>query len=69
GWVTNRRPPSERRRIYRPAITIARGEEIMAFHLGSCVVMLLERDSHEWVPGLTAGREIRLGEALARPLA
>ena len=68
GWVTNRRPPSERHRTYQPALTIARGEEIMAFHLGSCVVMLLERDSHEWVPGLTAAREIRLGEALARPL-
>lgn len=68
GWVTNRRPPSERRRTYRPPLTVGRGEEIMAFHLGSCVVMLLERGSHEWVSGLTAGREIRLGEALARPL-
>ena len=67
GWVTNRRPPSERRRTYQPALTISRGDEIMAFHLGSCVVMLLERGSHEWMPGLTAGREIRLGEALARP--
>lgn len=68
GWVTNRRPPSERHRTYQPALTIARGQEIMAFHLGSCVVMLLERGSHEWVPGLTAGTEIRLGAALARPL-
>ena len=68
GWVTNRRPPSERRRTYQPALDISRGDEIMTFHLGSCVVMLLERGSHEWVPGLTAGREIRLGEALARPL-
>lgn len=67
GWVTNRRPPSERRRVYRPPLTVSRGEEVMAFHLGSCVVVLLERGSHEWVPGLKSGREIRLGEALARP--
>ncbi len=67
GWVTNRRPPSERRRVYQPPLAVSRGEEVMAFHLGSCVVVLLERGSHEWVPGLTAGREIRLGDALARP--
>lgn len=67
GWVTNRRPRSERRRIYQPALGISRGDEIMAFHLGSCVIVLLEPGSHEWVPGLTCGREIRLGEALARP--
>lgn len=68
GWVTNRRPPSERHRAYRPPIAVLRGEELMAFHLGSCVVVLLERGSHEWVPGLKAGSEIRLGEALARPI-
>ncbi len=68
GWVTNRRPPSERHRVYQPPLAVARGEEVMAFHLGSCVVMLLERGSHEWMPGLTAAREIRLGEALARPV-
>ena len=68
GWVTNRRPPSERRRVYRPPLAVSRGEELMAFHLGSCVVMLLERGSHEWVPGLAPGMEVRLGEALARPM-
>ena len=68
GWVTNRRPPSDGRRDYHPPLAIARGEEVMAFHLGSCVIVLLERGRYAWVPGLTAGREIRLGEALARPL-
>ena len=67
GWVTNRRPRSERRRDYRPPIAVARGEEVMAFHLGSCVIVLLERGGYEWVPGLAAGREVRLGEAVARP--
>ena len=67
GWVTNRRPPGERRREYRPPLTVARGQEIMAFHLGSCVILLLERQSYEWLPGLTPGGEIRLGDALARP--
>ena len=67
GWVTNRRPPSDRRRVYRPPLAVARGEEVMAFHLGSCVIVLFERGAYEWVPGLAPGREIRLGEALARP--
>ena len=67
GWVTNRRPRSERRRDYRPPIAVARGEEVMAFHLGSCVIVLLERGRYEWIPGLAAGREVRLGEAIARP--
>ena len=66
GWVTNRHPRSDRRRDYRPPIPVARGEEVMAFHLGSCVIVLLERGGYEWMPGLAAGREIRLGEAVAR---
>ena len=68
GWVTNRRPRSARRRDYQPPIQVARGQEVMAFHLGSCVIVLLEPGAYEWIPGLTAGREIRLGEALARPV-
>ena len=66
GWVTNRSPPSRRRRVYEPPLAISRGEEVMAFHLGSCVIMLLEPGSYEWLPGLVPGREIRLGDALAR---
>lgn len=67
GWVTNRRPRSARRRDYQPPIRLARGQEIMAFHLGSCVIVLLEPGGYAWAPEVAAGREIRLGEALARP--
>ncbi len=65
GGVTNRpavtRPGTRR---YAPPITVARGQEIMAFHLGSTVVLLFE-------PGvalsrLTVGAEIRLGAPIAR---
>jgi phosphatidylserine decarboxylase len=66
-WITNRRmsPPPERR--YDPAIPVGRGEEIMAFHLGSTVVLLVEPGRLRLDPSLAPGREVKLGEALARP--
>jgi len=67
GWTTNRRgaPPEPRR--YEPSVPVARGGEIMTFHLGSTVVLLFG-------PGLEpavsrAGAEVRLGEVIARPAA
>lgn len=68
-WVTNRkqRPPTERR--YDPPIEIERGDELMAFHLGSTVILLLERDRYELDRACRPGQEVRLGEVLARPVA
>ena len=65
--VTNRRgvrAPSSR--VYDPPIEVGRGADLMAFHLGSTVVLLFE-------PGvalepLRTGEEIRLGEPIARAL-
>jgi phosphatidylserine decarboxylase len=66
-WITNRRmsPPPERR--YDPPVPLGSGEEIMAFHLGSTVVLLLEPERIGLAPDLVPGREVRLGEPLARP--
>ncbi len=64
-WVTNRRPPAEELRRYDPPIPVATGDEIMAFHLGSTVVLLFEPGRAELVPELRSGQEIRLGAPIA----
>jgi phosphatidylserine decarboxylase len=66
-WITNRRmsPPPERR--YDPPIPVGRGEEIMAFHLGSTVVLLVEPGRVRLDRNLAPGMEVKLGDALARP--
>lgn len=66
-WITNRAEPLPRERRYAPALPIRRGEELMAFHLGSTVVLLGEPDALELTDVCVAGREVRLGEMLAVP--
>ena len=66
--VTNQRGTggTEVRR-YDPPRTVERGEEIMAFHLGSTVVLLLGARGDglpEPVPGLGPGEEVRMGAPL-----
>jgi phosphatidylserine decarboxylase len=61
--VSNRGTPAETRR-YDPPLPVAQGAEIMAFHLGSTIVLLFE-------PGLRLaaplpGTELRLGTVIAR---
>lgn len=61
--VTNRRGATPSARAYDPPIPVGRGDGLMAFHLGSTVVLLMERA----VPpaaGLGPGTEIRLGAPL-----
>jgi phosphatidylserine decarboxylase len=62
--VANRRGSAPDTRRYEPAISIAQGDELMAFHLGSTVVMLLEPGIELCAPA--AGSEVRLGSVLAR---
>jgi len=65
GAVTNRpRTSSQTTRVYSPPIPTERGAQLMAFHLGSTVVVLFE-------PGvvlepLSTGAEIRLGTPVTR---
>jgi phosphatidylserine decarboxylase len=61
--VTNRKgAPAETRR-YDPPLEVERGDGLMAFHLGSTVVLLFERPV-VFAPDLASGREVRLGDAL-----
>lgn len=63
-WVTNRPGVSGATHDYNPPVAVAQGEEIMAFHLGSTVVLLFEPGCCELEAGLDVGRLIRLGEPI-----
>ncbi len=65
-WVTNRRGVSGASHTYAPPIEVGRGEEIMAFHLGSTVVLLFEPGCVALDAGLVPGKAIRLGEPIGR---
>jgi len=62
-WITNRRIPAPFERRYDPPIDIAPGDELMAFHLGSTVVLLFEAGVHPR-PERVPGEEVRVGECL-----
>ena len=60
-------PPRRRRRASTattPRWRWAQGEEIMAFHLGSTVVLLLEPDAPPLRPDLRPGDPVMLGQAV-----
>lgn len=61
--VTNRKGARAETRQYAPPLPVDRGDGLMAFHLGSTVVLLFER-SVVFAPDLARGREVRLGDAL-----
>jgi phosphatidylserine decarboxylase len=63
--VTNRARARPETRRYDPPVPIGQGDELMAFHLGSTVVMLWEPGA-ELVPELAVGRELKLGTPLVR---
>ncbi len=67
GGVSNRRGARAETRRYDPPVPVARGDELMAFHLGSTVVLLIPPGGPPVLPELEPGREVRLGDALARP--
>lgn len=64
GGVTNRRGAVAETRSYEPPVPVRKGGEIMAFHLGSTVVVVLEPGRGELIAGLATGDEIRLGQAV-----
>lgn len=68
GWVSNRRGRREAERRYEAPIPIERGDELMAFHLGSTVILLFQEGRVELDPGCQPGVEVRLGRTLARPV-
>lgn len=64
---TNRRDATAATHTYDPPREVRRGEEIMAFHLGSTVVLLLEKGIGALRPELRPGAPIRLGDPLTLP--
>lgn len=65
GGVTNRRGRAAATRDYDPAVEVEAGDELMAFHLGSSVVVLFEPGRVVLDPRLEVGGEVRLGAPLA----
>lgn len=63
--VTNRGSPPPSTRDYDPPVPLDAGDEIMAFHLGSTVVILAPPGTVP-APGLEPGLEVRAGLPLAR---
>lgn len=63
--VTNRRGRRHAEtRAYDPPREVPRGAELMAFHLGSTVVLLFADESRAFEPRLRPGREVALGQPL-----
>jgi len=63
--VTNRRKRRQvEERVYDPPVPVARGEELMAFHLGSTVVLLFQGEERAFHPKLTPGVEVKMGQPL-----
>lgn len=67
-WVTNLKTPPPPERRYDPPVRVCKGEEVMAFHLGSTVVALVEPGRIRWRPELAPDVEVRLGTVLGEPL-
>lgn len=65
-WRTNVRGAAGETRRYDPPIAVRQGDEIMAFHLGSTVVLLLEPGRARPPAALEPGAELRAGDALTR---
>ncbi|MEE4638997.1 MAG: archaetidylserine decarboxylase [Wenzhouxiangella sp.] len=58
------RPGSSLRRRPIDKLTVQRGQEIGRFHWGSTVIVLTPASFPEWIPSLSSGQKIRLGQAL-----
>lgn len=65
-WRTNVRGARGETRRYDPPIRVHAGDEIMAFHLGSTVVLLFEPGRARLLPTLESGAEVIAGTVLAR---
>ncbi|MGH7469311.1 MAG: archaetidylserine decarboxylase [Longimicrobiales bacterium] len=63
--VTNRKGALPETHVYDPPRPVATGAEIMAFHLGSTVVLLVEKRGNH-LSALTPGAEVRLGQPISR---
>jgi phosphatidylserine decarboxylase len=60
--VANRRGAEVHTRRYEPPLSVRQGDELMAFHLGSTIVLLCERGAR--MVAAAPGMEVRLGTVL-----
>lgn len=65
-WVTNRAGIAAATRAYDPPVAVEQGDEIMAFHLGSTVVLVFEPGRVTLDPTLRPGVPVRLGQPIGR---
>jgi phosphatidylserine decarboxylase len=70
-WHGEVTPTGERRRraLTPAANAVARlekGAELGRFNMGSTVIILLPSGAADWLPGISAGSTVRVGEPLAR---
>lgn len=65
GWVTNVKAARPETKEYQPAVAVAAGAEIMAFHLGSTLVVLFEPGRVRLGALLLPGEEVLLGQPIA----
>ncbi len=65
GAVSNRKGAKTETRRYDPPLEITRGDEVMAFHLGSTIVLLFEPNKIVLGEDLKPGQILRLGDVLA----
>ncbi|MEZ5680770.1 MAG: archaetidylserine decarboxylase [Erythrobacter sp.] len=68
GRVKAHAPKLVREEFAPGAQQLAAGDEMGRFFLGSTVVMLFEPGRVEWLEGMKAGGEVRMGQALGRRL-
>jgi len=61
-----RRRPTELAPRAGVALQLPKGAELGRFNMGSTVILLLPKGAADWLPGLAAGSEVRVGQALAR---
>lgn len=64
GGVTNRSGAVAESRRYDPAIELAMGDDLMAFHLGSTIVLLIEAGTAGWRSDLRRGDRLQVGQRL-----
>jgi len=59
-------PPGKKikHRHYDENLQLRRGMEMGRFNMGSTVILLTEKNAAKWLPDLTVGQTVRLGQAL-----
>lgn len=65
-WTGDVTPAARRTitRISAPATSLAKGEELGRFNMGSTVILLFEAGRAHWAPGVLPGAMVRLGQRL-----